>query len=273
MKKKLMSDGVRFRGFLFAPCSKVLTGLISLFFISFCLHTGAIPNLCAIPVAQAGEGNLFCRVERAVDGDTLKVNCPKLGIEKVRLIGVDTPETKHPNKPVQFFGKEASAFTKRMAEGKDARLELEPSNAATKHRDRYGRLLAYVFIKQADGTFFDLNAQLIAQGYGHAYTRFPFSRMEEFRRLEREAREAGRGLWGNSGEQIEPQALPSSPGQRYESGGRCLIKGNIGNRGKKIYHLPEMRYYEKTRIDERKGERWFCTEEEARAAGWVKSSQ
>jgi len=270
MKKKLVLDVVRFRGFLFTPCSKVLAAFI---FASFCLHTGAVLNLCAVSLAHAGEGDLFCRVLEVVDGDTLKVNCPTLGNEKVRLIGVDTPETKHPSKPVQYFGKEASTFTKKMAEGKDARLELEPGNAVTKHRDKYGRLLAYVFIKQENGTWFDLNAQLVAQGYGHAYTRFPFSRMEEFRKLEREAREAGRGLWGTSGEQPEAQAAPSQPGQRHESGGKCLIKGNINAKGKHIYHVPGQRYYEKTRIDERNGERWFCTEEEARAAGWVKAGE
>jgi len=267
MKKKLVLDVVRIGGFLFTPCSKVLAAFIAF----LCAYTAAILILNIVPVAQAADGTYFCRVTEAVDGDTLKVNCPTLGVEKVRLIGVDTPETKHPSKPVQYFGKEASAFTKKMAEGKDARLELEPGNAVTKHRDKYGRLLAYVYIKQENGTWFDLNAQLVVQGYGHAYTRFPFSRMEEFRKLEREAREAGRGLWGSTGEQPEAQAAPSQPDQRHESGGKCLIKGNINAKGKHIYHVPGQRYYEKTRIDERNGERWFCTEEEARAAGWVKA--
>ncbi len=223
--------------------------------------------------AWAADSPLLCRVDRAVDGDTLKVRCPNLGEETVRLIGVDTPETKHPKKPVEYFGKEASAFTKRMATGKEVRLDLEPGNAITKNRDRYGRLLAYVFIKQEDGGFLDLNAELVSQGYAHAYTRFPFSRIEEFRGLERKAREAGRGLWGNSGEQPKGQDSPSPQGQPYESGGKCQIKGNINARGKKIYHLPGQRYYGKTKIDERKGERWFCTEEEAKAAGWGKAGQ
>lgn len=103
----------------------------------------------------------------------------------MRLIGVDTPETKHPNKPVEYFGKEASAFTKRMAEGKRVKLEYDDANKHLGHKNRYGRTLAYIFLE--DGTL--VNAAIIRQGYGHAYTRFPFSQMEEFRRLEREARE------------------------------------------------------------------------------------
>jgi len=92
---------------------------------------------------------------------------------------------------VQYFGKEASAFTRRMVERKRVRLGYDQANAARGHKDRYGRTLAYVFLE--DGTL--LNAEIIKQGYGHAYTQFPFSRMEEFRRLEREAREEQRGLW------------------------------------------------------------------------------
>jgi micrococcal nuclease len=105
-----------------------------------------------------------------VDGDTLVLGTG----ERVRLIGVDTPETKHPNKPVEYFGKKASAFTKRMAEGKRIRLEYDQANAHLGHKDRYGRTLAYIFLE--DDTL--LNAEIIRQGYGHAYTQFPFSRME-----------------------------------------------------------------------------------------------
>ena len=76
-------------------------------------------------------------------------------------------------------------------EEKQMRLEFDQANTARKHKHRYERTLAYMFLK--DGTL--LNAEIIKQGYGHAYTQFPFSRMEEFRRLEREAREEQRGLW------------------------------------------------------------------------------
>ena len=122
------------------------------------------------------------KVSRVIDGDTLLLTDG----ERVRLIGVDTPETKHPRKPVQYFGKEAYLFTKEMVDGKEVRLEFD-----WQRRDKYGRLLAYVYL--LDGTL--LNSEIIKQGYGFAYTRFPFKYLEQFRRLEKEARENKRGLW------------------------------------------------------------------------------
>lgn len=129
-------------------------------------------------------------VVRVVDGDTLQIELDG-ELVKVRLIGVDTPETVHPQKPVEHFGKQASAFTKRLVEGKAVRLESDPQTA---NRDKYGRLLRYVYLK--DGTL--VNALIIRKGYGHAYTRFPFQFMEKFRELERHAREEKRGLWGDA---------------------------------------------------------------------------
>lgn len=132
---------------------------------------------CLASVSWASE---TAQLTRVVDGDTLEV---AIGgrIEKVRLIGVDTPETVHPTNPVEFFGKQASAYTRSMAEGQIVRLENDPQDT---DQDHYGRLLRYVF--RPDGKL--LNAEIISQGFGHAYTRFPFSQMEEFRALEREAR-------------------------------------------------------------------------------------
>ena len=137
--------------------------------------TAALP--LAAPAAAAAQV-----VERVVDGDTIVVR----GVGRVRLIGVDTPETVAPGRPVEFFGREASAFTKRLLEGRPVRLEYDRERT-----DRYGRTLAYVHL--ADGTF--ANAEIIRRGYGHAYTRFPFRYLDRFRQLEREARSAERGLW------------------------------------------------------------------------------
>jgi len=130
-------------------------------------------------------GQDFYLCTRVIDGDTILLDMNGEQ-ERVRLIGVDTPETVHPTKPVKYFGKEASEFTKSMVEGKRVRLEYD-----WQRRDKYGRLLAYVYLE--DGTF--LNAEIIKQGYGFAYTRFPFKYLEEFRQYEREARENGKGLW------------------------------------------------------------------------------
>lgn len=144
-------------------------------------------SLLVIPLVLSGviAAQDFHLCTRVIDGDTIVVEIDNKQ-EKVRLIGVDTPETVHPEKPVQYFGKEASLFTKNMVEGKKVRLEYD-----WQRRDKYGRLLAYVYLE--DGTF--LNAEIIKQGYGFAYTRFPFKYLEEFRKYEREAREKNRGLW------------------------------------------------------------------------------
>jgi micrococcal nuclease len=140
-----------------------------------------IPILILFFLLSPSHAEIY-KVKRVIDGDTLLL----INGERVRLIGVDTPETKHPQKPVQYFGREAYLFTKQMIDGKEARFEFERQK-----RDRYGRLLAYVYL--LDGTF--LNAEIIKQGYGFAYTRFPFRYMEEFRIYEREARQNRRGLW------------------------------------------------------------------------------
>lgn len=129
------------------------------------------------------------QVVRVVDGDTL-VLAPN---EKVRLIGVDTPETVHPKKAVQCFGKDAKAFARSLLEGRSIRLSLDERYTKQHHKDKFGRTLGYVFL--ADGRM--VNAELIRQGYAHAYTRFPFRYLGEFRELERDARQNGQGLWSS----------------------------------------------------------------------------
>ena len=96
-----------------------------------------------------------------------------------------------PRKPVEYFGKEASRFTASLIKDQRVRLEIQISPAS---RDRYGRLLAYVF-RQSDNLL--VNKEIIRQGYGHAYVKYPFDpiKMGEFRAAEREAREHERGLW------------------------------------------------------------------------------
>jgi endonuclease YncB( thermonuclease family) len=126
-------------------------------------------------------------VIRVIDGDTIVVH-PN---EKVRLIGVDAPETVHLKRTAQCFGKDAKEFTRSLVERRTIRLVLDESNAARNHKDRYGRTLAYVYFD--DGTM--LNAELIRRGYAHAYTRFPFRHAVEFRQLERTARSQAVGLW------------------------------------------------------------------------------
>ena len=126
------------------------------------------------------------RVERVIDGDTIRVRHQGKNYT-VRLIGVDTPETKHPTQAVERFGREASAFTKAALEGK---LVAQVKDRTGDTVDRYGRLLRRVLL---DGDNF--NARLIREGYAHAYRRFPFSKRAEFIQLEEQARRRGIGLW------------------------------------------------------------------------------
>ena len=129
---------------------------------------------------------ISAHVERVIDGDTIHVRVEGKS-RTVRLIGVDTPETVHPTRAVQYFGQEASAFTKAALEGKTVLLQEDRTGDTV---DRYGRWLRYVLL---DGQNF--NARLIRDGYAHAYRRFPFSKRTEFIRLEQQARQRGIGLW------------------------------------------------------------------------------
>jgi len=134
---------------------------------------------------------LKATVIKHIDGDTVRVrfsNPPKdiSSEETIRLLGVDTPETVHTKKAVQRFGKEASEYTENSLLGKDVYIAFDWDL-----RDRYKRLLAYIYTES--GRCF--NAVLIQEGYGHAYLRFPFQFMEEFKILEQEARQQKRGLW------------------------------------------------------------------------------
>lgn len=123
------------------------------------------------------------RVARAVDGDTLQL----AGGERVRLIGVNSPESVDPRRPVQVFGKEAAEFVRRLVEGREVYLQYD-----VERQDRYGRSLAYVFL--TDGTF--VNAELVRLGFAQAYRYPPNVKYAElFNRLQREAREQRRGLW------------------------------------------------------------------------------
>jgi micrococcal nuclease len=129
------------------------------------------------------------RVLSVEDGDTIVVDMAGKE-ERVRFIGVDTPEVKDPRKPVQCFGKAASNFTKELIGGNTVRLEADPENT---NRDRYNRLLRYVYLQ--DNTL--VNAKIIEEGYGFAYTSFPFTKKDEFKALENQARKQNRGLWGS----------------------------------------------------------------------------
>jgi micrococcal nuclease len=195
------------------------------------------------------------KVVRVIDGDTIEIE----GDQKVRYIGIDTPETVHPDKAVQCFGKESTSKNKELVEGKIIELEKDISET-----DKYNRLLRYVFI---DKLF--VNDYLVREGYAHASSYPPDVKyQEQLQEAEQEARGNNRGLWGECQSKENQTQLNQSA-----SDSSCTIKGNISSSGEKIYHMPDQYYYEKTVIDQSNGERWFCTEEEAIAAGWRKSKK
>src|SRR5215203_2203330 len=127
------------------------------------------------------------QVLRVVDGDTIHVQVDGRD-ETVRYIGVDTPESVKPGTPVQCFAKRAGAFNERLVAGERVRLVAD-----AEERDRYGRLLAYVY-RARDGVF--VNAALVRDRYAHAYTVPPnVAHADEFVAWQRAARAANRGLW------------------------------------------------------------------------------
>ena len=142
---------------------------------------------CSAPVGDGGQKADTAPVVRVVDGDTIRVGLPS-GEEPVRYIGIDTPESVKPGAPVECFAKRASAYNERLVAGEKVRLVYD-----IERRDRYGRLLAYVY-RARDGLF--VNAELVRRGYATAVT-FPpnVAHEREFRRLARRARMSGRGLW------------------------------------------------------------------------------
>ncbi|WP_232699639.1 thermonuclease family protein [Brevibacillus daliensis] len=200
-------------------------------------------------------GKMKASITRVVDGDTFEISTG----EKVRLIGVDTPETVKPNHPVEAYGKEASDYTKKMLTSKQVTLQFD-----VEPYDKYGRLLAYVYLE--DGTFY--NEHVIKEGYARIMTVPPnVAQADLFLKGEQEARKGNIGLWGaETKKPTNSNNKPESNGASEQAKGK--IKGNINSKGKKIYHMPGGRNYEETNP-----EVWFETEEEAVKAGFRKAEK
>ncbi|MCD4782629.1 MAG: thermonuclease family protein [Candidatus Eremiobacteraeota bacterium] len=190
------------------------------------------------------------KVIRVVDGDTIVVDLNGKK-EKVRLIGINTPETVHPRKKVEYFGKEASAYTKKHLEGKVVTLTYDQNR-----RDKYGRLLAYVWL---DNELF--NEKIIREGYSYAYLKYPFRNdyMEMFRNSQRYAVLNKLGLWGNY--KIDTTGLSQ------DSSGRKVLTPSprqsgkyVGNKKTKVFHKSGCRHADKIESENRK---YFSSKEEA----------
>lgn len=220
------------------------------------------------------------KVLNVIDGDTVLVEISGVR-ETIRIIGINTPETVDPRKPVECFGKEASIQAKKLLDGQIVQLETDVTQG---ERDKYSRLLRYVFL--VGNT--DFGKQMIFDGYAYEYTYAkPYKYQQPYKAAQSTAQATKRGLWSTStcnGQKTStsptnvntsptPPSTPSSTNSNSSSNpsSSCDIKGNIATTGEKIYHLPTCGSYSKTVIDTSKGERWFCSEQEAVTAGWRKA--
>lgn len=198
-----------------------------------------------------------------VDGDTLKV---RVGAktERVRVIGIDTPELASR----ECYAQQASSTMQSLVQSTKVRLVADPTQA---NRDRYDRLLRHVLL--ADGR--SVAQLLIAGGFGREYTYDrAYYGQAAYRKAQASAREAHLGIWSSGCAVAAPPAPLAQPGT--SASGTCsnpTIKGNINSEGERIYHVPGGQFYAVTKISTAKGERWFCTEEQARAAGWRASER
>ncbi len=163
--------------------------------------------------------SVFYTVVSVVDGDTIKINVDGK-TETFRLIGMDTPETVDPRKPVQCFGQESSNKAKELLSGKKVKIETDLTQGDL---DKYNRHLAYIYLE--DGLFF--NKYMIEQGYAHEYTyNTPYKYQAEFKLAQKSAQENQRGLWSSdtcNGDTVssapteDTAVVPSASGQYYTS--------------------------------------------------------
>jgi len=165
-------------------------GLAVLFALASLLGFAA-PAFAPSPSSPTRErGELRGTVVRTVDGDTVWVRLAS-GVEKVRYIGIDTPEVHHPTRGEEPGGRAATEINRGLVGDRPVRLEPD-----MQVRDHYGRLLAYVWVKRADGVEVMVNAEMVRLGYAQVMTVPPNVRHAEmFRKLAAEAREHHRGLW------------------------------------------------------------------------------
>jgi len=224
--------------------------------ISFLIAVSIVGSAYAAREITLLEGT----VTRVLDGDTINVSAGSRKY-RVRLAGIDAPEHD------QSYGDQAGAHLRDLLLGNDVRLE---SNKV----DKYGRLVAKVWVQPPDchtcGKTLDASMAMLTGSLAWWYRYYKDEQSledrERYEFAEYEAKSKGAGLWADA-EPTPPWDWPRGDRKASEPADGCTIKGNISGNGK-IYHLPGQRYYDNTRITPSKGERWFCSEAEARAAGW-----
>lgn len=230
-----------------------ITSILSIFVLAIVLFG------CS---TDTGENGTY-EVTKVVDGDTFKINYEGHE-ETIRLLLIDTPETVHPQKPVQPFGKEASNFMKKKLSGKQVELELDVSE-----RDKYGRILAYAY--DTEGNM--LNELLLEKGLARVAYIFPPNTkyVDRFQKVQREAQKREVGIWSLENYVTEEGFKEINHEQDQDTSTKkagCDIKGNINSEGERIYHMPDGAYYQVTKAEE-----LFCTEQEAKEAGFRPSKR
>ena len=191
------------------------------------------------------------RVVGIADGDTFTLLTPGNQQIRIRLAEIDAPESGQP------YGQKSKQALSDLIFRKNVVVRVQTT-------DRYGRKVARPFVGDLD-----VCEEMIRIGAAWAYRQY--LRDENLPAIEAEAKVEKKGLWGLS----EAQAVPpwewrrngGNPAPEVQTGD-CQIKGNINSKGDRIYHVPGSRHYSQTRINESRGERWFCSEAEARGAGW-----
>lgn len=196
------------------------------------------------------------KVVSVTDGDTIRIRY-KGKSTPVRLIGLNAPEMK----PRQCYGPQSTTRMKSLTKGGYVWIK---SDSTQGNKDRYGRLLRHLYTSK--GT--SLAVAQIRDGYAREYTYSKKYRGQSTHKAaQKTAKAKKRGLWKAC---AKPTPVKVTPKPKPKPTSSCKIKGNISSGGK-IYHLPGQRLYSVTKIDAKKGERWFCTEKQARNAGWRKS--
>ena len=191
-----------------------------------------------------------------IDGDTIEIR----GV-RIRLEGIDAPEGRQLCKDAAGNDWRCGQQSAWALSDKIGQAPLACQDLGT---DRYGRMLAVCYLAGED-----LNAWLVKSGWAVAYRKYSLDYVPE----EDQAREQRAGIWAGSFDWPWDWRTADRAAAAQAAPDGCVIKGNIGSSGKRIYHVPGQQDYEATRISPEKGERWFCTEEEAIAAGWRKAGR